>query len=123
SFHTEIGWFGNVHEPIPAGKTLNKRAEFFHRNDPSLIGLANLDLARHPADDFFRARHAFGARGVNMHRTVVVDVNFGAGLGDNAFDGFAAGPDEGADLLGVDLDWLGARRVFRQFGTRFLNAL
>ncbi|HSV63914.1 MAG TPA: KH domain-containing protein, partial [Chthoniobacterales bacterium] len=33
-----------------------------------------------------------------MNGTVVVDVNLGAGLGHDALDRFAAGPDERADL-------------------------
>ena len=58
-----------------------------------------------------------------MNRAVVVDVNLGAGFSDDAFDGFAAGSDERADFLGIDLDRLDARRVFAEIGARFVDRL
>ena len=84
SFHPEIRQLGNMHEAVPARENLHKRAEFFHRDDAPLIGLADLDFAGHAADDFFRARHALAAGRVDVHRAVVLDVNFGAGLRDDA---------------------------------------
>src|SRR5882724_7162552 len=99
SFHTKVRELGNVHEPIPARENFDKRAEFFSRDNATLVRLADLYLTRHATDNFFRARHAFAARRVDVHRAVVLDVNFSAGLRDNAFDGLAAGSNQRADLL------------------------
>ena len=71
-----------------------------------------------PADDFLRARHGVAVVRVDVHGAVVLDVDLRAGLGDDAFDGLAAGADDEADLLRIDLDGLDARRVFAQFLAR-----
>ena len=110
--HAKIRELGNMHEPIFAREHFDERAEFFDRDDATLIGLADLDLARHAADDFLRARHAFAARRIDVHRAVVFDINLRAGLGDDALDRLAAGPDERADFLRIDFDRLDPRRVF-----------
>src|SRR5260370_20224324 len=104
SLHTKIRELGNVHEPILAGENFDKRAEFLRRDNATLIRLADLDLARHAADNFFRARHAFTAGRIDVHRAVVLDVNFSAGLRDDALDGPPAGSDKRSDLLRIDFD-------------------
>jgi len=87
----------------PCRENFDKRAEFFSRDNATLVRLADLYLTRHATDNFFRARHAFAARRVDVHRAVVLDVNFSAGLRDNAFDGLAAGSNQRADLLRINL--------------------
>src|SRR6476660_1585105 len=57
----EIGQLGNVNEAILAREHFDERAEIFDRDDATVIGLADLDLARHAADAFFRACHTLGA--------------------------------------------------------------
>ena len=57
-----------------------------------------------------------------MDGAVVLDVNLGAGLGDDALDRLAAGSDERADLLRIDLDRLDARRVFAESSARGLSS-
>src|SRR3954468_5254049 len=91
----EIRELGNVNETVLAREHFDECAELFDRNDATVIGLADFDLTRHAADDFLRARHALGAGRVDVNGTVVIDINLRAGLGDDALDGFAAGPDEG----------------------------
>ena len=86
AFDAEIRQLGNVHQAVLARQHFDERAEFFHRDDAALIGLADLDFARHAADDFLRARHAFAGRGVDVHGAVVFDVNLSAGLSDDALD-------------------------------------
>ena len=120
-FHAKIRELGNVHQAIPARENFDERAEFLRRDDAALIRLADLDLARHAADNFLRARHAFAAGRVDVHRAVVLNINFGAGLRDDALDGLAAGPDERADLLRINFDRLDPRRVFRQLRPRFVE--
>src|SRR5438874_4366175 len=121
SFYPEICVLGNVDEAVPARKNLDERAEFFHRDDAPLICLADLDLAGHAADNFFRARHRFAARRVDVDRAVVFDVNFGASLRDDALDRLATWADKCADFLRVDLDCLDPRRVLRQLWPRLVD--
>ena len=63
------------------------------------------------------------ARRVDVDRAVVFDVNLRAGFGDDALDRLAAGSDERADLLRIDLDRLDARRVFAQVGRAACRSL
>ena len=121
SFHSEICQLGNMHEPVSTWKHFDKRAEFLGRNDTTLVGLADLNFARHATDDLLRACHAFAAGRVDVHRAVVFNVNFSAGLRDNALDGLSAGADQRADLLRIDLDRLDSRRVLGQLRPRFVE--
>src|SRR5581483_3307100 len=121
AFHAKIRELGDVHEPIPTLKHFDKRAEFLRRDYASLIGLADLDFTRHATDNFLRACHALAAGGVNVHGTIVFNINFSAGFRDNALDGLATGPDECPDLFGVNLNRLDPRRVLRQLCPRFIQ--
>ena len=67
AFHSKIRELGNVHQAIFARENFNKRPELLRRDDASLIGLPDLDFARHPTDDFLRARHALASRCVDVH--------------------------------------------------------
>ncbi len=111
-FDAEIRQLGNVHQAIPSREDLDESAEFFHGNDASVISLADLDLAAHATDNFLRTCHALAARRVDVHGAVVLDVNLSSGFGDNAFNRFAAGPDERSNLLRIDFYCLNARRIF-----------
>src|SRR5437762_4005425 len=106
SFHPKIRQLGDVDQPVLARENFDKRAELLRRNDAALIGLADLDLACHPTDDLFRARHALAAGRVNVDRTIILDVNFCAGFGDDALDRFPARPDKRPDLLRINFDRL-----------------
>src|SRR2546423_11317884 len=88
-----------------------------------MIGRADFDLSRHAADNFLRARHALWAGRVDVNGTVVVDINLGAGLGDDALDGFAARPNERADLLRINFDRLDAGRVLAEIRARLVDRL
>src|SRR4029077_13313770 len=81
---------------------------------PSLIRLPDFNFARHATDDFLRARHAFTARRIDVHRAVILNVNLGPGLSHNALDGLPAGSDEGTDLLRINFDRLDPGRVSRK---------
>src|SRR5205814_2917277 len=85
-FHSEVGQLRNVHQTVLARQHFDECAELFGGNDATLISLTNLDLLRHPADDFLGTRHGFAAGRVNVDRTVVFDVNLGAGFGHDALD-------------------------------------
>ena len=48
--------------------------------------------------------HGVGVGRRDVDRAVVLDVDRDAGLVDDALDGLAAGADDVADLVGLDLD-------------------
>src|SRR6266404_1544753 len=121
AFYAEVGQLGNVDETILARQDLDECAELFYGYNPTLIGLTNLDLARHSADDLLGACHRFAAGRVDVDRTIVLDVNLRAGFRDNALDGFAAGSNERANFLRINLDRLDAWRVLRQLRTRLIQ--
>ena len=119
----EIRQLGDVHEAIFARENFDEGAEFFDRDGPAMIDLADLHFLRHAADDFLRARHRFAARGVDVDGAVVFDINLRAGLGHDPLDRLAARSDERADLLRIDFDRLDARRVFAQRFARLRRAI
>src|SRR5436190_3650219 len=119
----EIRQLRNMDEAIFPRQHFDERAEFLDRNDATVIGLAHFDLARHPADNFLRARHAFGAGRVDVDGAVIFDVNLRAGFGDDALNRLATGPDERADLLRIDLERLNARSVLAQITARLVERL
>ena len=110
-----------MHQSIFARENFDECPKFLGRNNTALISGADLNLARHSANNFLRPRHRFTTGRIDVDRAVVLDVNFGAGLRHDALDRFAARPDERADFLGINFDRLDPRRVFRKFGTRCVD--
>ena len=86
-----------------------------------MIRLADLNFARHATDDFLRARHTFAAGRVDVHGTIILNINLSAGLRDNALDSLPAGSDERTDLLRINFDRLDPGRVFREFRPRLVQ--
>ena len=87
------------HEAVLAGQHFHEAAEFLDGNDAALVGLADFDLLGHAGDDLLGAGEALAVVRVDVHGAVVLDVDLGAGLGNDALDGLAARPDEQADLV------------------------
>src|SRR5262249_8527721 len=114
-FHAKVRKLGNVHEPVFPRENFDERAELLRGDDTSLICLTDLNFTGHAANNFFRARHAFATGGVNVHRAVVFDINFSAGLRDNSLNGFTTWPDQRPNLLWINFDCLDPWRVLRQF--------
>src|SRR5207248_3200690 len=81
------------------------------------VGLADFDLLGYAGDDFLRALQGLAAARINVHRAVVIDVNFRAGFRDDTFDRLAAGTDDQPDFFRIDLDRLDSRRVFAELGS------
>jgi hypothetical protein len=100
-----------VHEAFLAGEAFDEGAEFLHGADDALVGLIDLDLGREEVDLVDRAGEglAVGREDRDPTGVVLVDVELAAGVLGDALDVLAARADEGADLLGVDLDGLDAR--------------
>src|SRR5713101_7530128 len=95
--HAIIRELRDAHQPLLPGKVLDERAD---RHDPR--DLALVDLA------------ALGLGTGDPHRAVVLELDRGAGLALDRADHLATGADDFADLVGMDLDRLDARRPERQ---------
>ena len=97
-----MGDLGDVHQPDEVGHDLDERAVFLDPDDLAGVGPADLgfggDLADHLLGLF--GRFQVGRGDGDLAR--LVDVDLGFGQGDDSLDDFAAGPDDFADLLGVD---------------------
>src|SRR5205823_4718198 len=59
--------------------------------------------------------------GINVHRAIVLNINFSAGLRDNALNGLATGPNERPNLLRINFDRLDPWCVLRQLWPRFFQ--
>ena len=72
---------------------------------------------------FTAASIALGVGRGNLHRAVVFDVHFRAGLFHDFADHLAAGADHVADLVGRDCDLDDARGVLADFAARRVHGL
>ena len=106
-----VGQLADVDEAVLAGKEFHERTEFLDGDDAAFVDFANLSLGGHAFDGLAGDLHAVLADRVDVHGAVVLDVDFAAGLFDEALDVLAAGSDERADLLGVDLHGHDARSI------------
>ena len=98
-------------EAVGVGQDLDERAEVGDALDRALVDRADLGLGGEALDDVERLLHGVGIARRDVDRAVVLDVDGDAGLIDDALDGLAAGADDEADLVGLDLDGRDARRV------------
>src|SRR6266545_1616969 len=114
----EVGEFGNVDEAVLAGEEFDEAAKFLNGHHFAFVDLANLGFRGHALDFAPGDCHAFAAGGVDVHAAVVLDVDLATGFLDEALDVLAARADEGADLLGVDLEGDDLRGVFAEFLSR-----
>src|SRR3954469_10844561 len=114
---------GDVQQPVGALGQLDERAEGRRLDDLALELVADLDLLGHLADPRDEGVALLAVGGVDEHGAVVVDVDLGLELLLHPADRLAALADDHADLRGVDLDALDARRVERQLAARRLDDL
>ena len=82
-----------------------------------MVDLADRNLLGHPVDDFFRALEAFAVVRVDVDGSVVLDVDLGAGLGNDAFDRLAAWSNDETDLVWIDSDGFDTRGVLAKLST------
>lgn len=119
----EVGEFADMDEAVLAGQELDERAKVFDGNNFAAINLADFGFGGHADDCIAGDLHAFFRDGEDVHCAIVLDIDLAAGFFDEFLDVLAAGADERADLLGVDLDGLDARRVLAQFLARSTQGL
>src|SRR5262249_24209186 len=110
----EVRQFADVNQAVFAREELDEAAKFLDRDNFAPIDLADLGFSSHAFDRFARDLHAFFGHGIDLHRAIVLDVDFATGLFDDALDVLATRPDQRADLLRVDFQRDDARGVLAQ---------
>ena len=96
-----FGDLTDVQQAVGSGKNFDKCAEISQARDFAQIGLADLSCGGKVADQLQRLRRRSFVVGSNIHSATVFDVDFDAGLLDDAANHLPAGPDHVANLV----DW------------------
>ena len=104
-----------MNQAILARQEFNESAEIFDRNHFAAVDLAYLGFGRHPVDGVAGNLHAILGNREDVYGTVILDVDLATGFFHQLFDILSARPNEGADLLRIDLDSLDARGVLAEF--------
>src|SRR5689334_13490441 len=99
-------------QTILARQDFDERAEVLHAGNGAFVDAANLHAGGHRFDSAERALDRFLVGARNRNRAVLFDVDRNGMILLNAADVLAAGTDEQADLLGIDL---GAGQAWRRW--------
>ena len=110
-----------MQQSVGALGELDERAEGRRLDDLADVLVADLDLLHHHSHALDERVAELAVGGVDQHLAVVVDVDLRLELLRQAADRFAALADQQADLRGVDLDRLDARRELRELLARGLD--
>src|SRR5439155_1102810 len=113
----------NAHQAFLAGQVLDERADAHDPRDLAVVDLADLRLLGHSHDHRLGPLATVGLRAGNADRSVVLELDRGARLRLDRADHLAAGADDLADLVGVDLDRLDARCELRELAARTIDDL
>src|SRR3954468_8352547 len=115
--HARRGELADVDETVLGAEEVHESAELHHLDDGAVIDLADFRIGGDRLDPLDSGLHGLAVVVGDLHGTVVLDVDLGAGFLDDLTDHLAAGVDHFADLGGGDLEGLDARRVFAELGT------
>src|SRR3954469_18920091 len=121
--HPRVGEIGDVHEAVGAGEDLHERPELHDPPHGAEIGLPHLRLLRERADHLDGLLHALAVGRGDGHLAVVLDVDAGAGAGDDVLDHLASRPDDVLDAADRDADGGDLRRVLGDVRARLLDGL
>src|SRR5438093_621359 len=113
----------NAHQDFLAGQVLDERAAAHDPRDLAVVDLADLRLLGHSHDHRLGPLAAVCLRAGNADRSVVLELDRGARLRLDRADHLAAGADDLADLVGVDLDRRDARCELRELAARTIDDL
>ena len=106
-----------MNETVAAWEDFDKDAEILEGYDATFVSFSDFDISGEARDKFFGTDHGWTGVGVDAHRAIVLDVDFGTRLGADAFDGFATGSDEESDFVLGDLKGFDLRSVGGEFVT------
>ena len=107
----EVCEFRDVDEPVAAWEELHEGTEVSGADDAAGVGGTHFGFGEDVADEAHGDVERFLADGVDVDGAIVFDVDFGAGLGLDAFDDLTARPDEFTDPIWWDLGAFDARGV------------
>src|ERR1700730_5748222 len=108
----------NMDEPVLRAKEVYEGAKIDHFHDRAVIDLADLRIARDGFDPIDRRADRIAVGRSNFYRSIILNINLGAGFLDDLADYFAAGPDHFADLFGGNSKRLDAGCEFAKFRPR-----
>src|SRR5688500_3156003 len=114
---------GSAHEALLAGEVLHERADAHDPRDLPVEDLADLGLLGDALDHRDRLRATLRLRTGDAYRAVVLDLDARVRLALDRADHLAAGADDLADLVRVDLDRVDARRVLVQLAAWLVDDL
>src|SRR3569833_1407423 len=104
-----VGELADMDEAVLRPEEVDEGAEIGGLHHGALVDGADFGLIGNALDPLDGGIDLLAVRGGDLDRAVVLDVDLGAGLFDDLADHLAAGADHFADLVGRDLDGLGAR--------------
>ena len=101
----------------------DKRSEVHNPNHGAKVDLARFGHSANVGDSLNRLLRSHAVGGINVHRTVVVDVDLAARLFGDATDHLSARTNQLPNFVGRNLHGVDARSMQRQFRTRLSDAL
>src|SRR5690606_21339239 len=103
ALHALLGDLADVQQPVGAGEEVDEGAEVGDLGDRAVVLLANLGAGGEGLDLLAHRVGGLGVLRVDAHGAVLADLD-GCAHGLELADLLAARPDDGADLVGRDLD-------------------
>src|SRR3974390_1356223 len=108
------GELADVYQAVLDAEEVHEGAEVHHLDHGAVIYHADFRLGGNRLDPVDGGLDRVGIGGGDLHRTVIFDVDLGAGLLYDFSDHSAARADDFADLIGRDLEHLDTRRVLAE---------
>ena len=110
--------FGDMDHAFDTGQEFDEASKIFDGLDDASVDLADFGFAGGAFDHVFGILKSLGGLREDLDGAVFFDVDLGAGRVGDAADVLSAGADEGADLIGIDLDDNHLRGVGTELWTR-----
>ena len=111
------GELRDVDHTLLTGSELNERTDRDDTGNNTNVGGACNGLEGNGLDDLLGLLGGTGDHGRDEHKTVIVDVDLGTGIGADLLDGLTAGADDLTDLIGIDGDAHHLGSVGAELGT------
>src|SRR5229473_209754 len=112
-----------MQQAVDTGHNFDEGAEIDDLAHLAVVDAADFGLRRDRLDCGYRLFHRDAVGRGDQHRTVVLDIYIAAGLLDESTDYLAAGADNVANLVGLDMKRDDSRRIGRDFLARRIDSL
>ncbi len=107
-----------MQQAFRSGQNFHKRAEIDNLLDGAAVNFSNLGFFRQPFHHGHRTGGCLGIGGGNGDGSVIFHINRHTGLTDNLTDVLAAGTNNGAHLIFLDLHRRDTGRILRNVASR-----